>query len=255
MTKGKMLDKKTRENVLYGRTRNMYLPEIFYWIDKLSGSDTKLALKNNAQFAVKETLRLIYDPNLEFMITPEQIDEYPTNPRIVDYDLAGINMYNVVGRLKSFSSERPQPVRERIIVRNFKEMVSAMFVDDIEFMKVVIGKVPVSKITEEMVREVFPDLLTDRIPETVKPSSGAKTTKAKDAKKATVKADAKKPSTKKTTAKKGASKKKASKPLSRWSIKELKAECEKMKIELPMKAKKKDLAGLIREAKKKAGVK
>jgi hypothetical protein len=172
-TRGKMLDAKTREAVLNGKTRSMYIPEIFSVLEKFTKHDKAIALKNNAQTSIKEILRLSFDPKVEFQITAEELDGFKTNDMIEDYDLAGITLYNVAMRLKSFTNFR-EPLPTKIVERNFREMIYGMYVDDVEFLKSIVGQCIDYGITEELVREVFPDLLSPLEPEKVKPTDTPK---------------------------------------------------------------------------------
>jgi hypothetical protein len=159
--------------------RTVYYPEIFEMIGKAKTKKAKIEIlhryKNVKGFY--DILRLCYDPNINWLVTRKELENLQYDKMdIADYDLAPTTLFlEARRRLYNYTNLRQPPLKKRKIIQNITGMFSAMHEDEIElFKQIVDGRIKEKGLTEKLVRDAFPGLLSEPKNKPVKPRATVK---------------------------------------------------------------------------------
>jgi hypothetical protein len=148
--------------------RTVYFPEIFEEVGKAKTRKEKIAIlhKYRDVKGFYEILKLCYDPNIHWVITRKDIEnlEYE-DMDIADYDLAPTTLFLLARRqLKNYTNLRQPPLKKNKVLRLISGHFSSLYYKEVElFKQLVEGRIQEKGLTEKLVREAFPGLLSDPI--------------------------------------------------------------------------------------------
>lgn len=147
--------------------KTVYFVEIFEQVGKASKKQDKIniLLKYAGVKGFKELLFLCYEPTLKWVITREDIENLKYDHMdIADYDMAPTNLFlEAPRRLFNFTNWRQPELKQNKILRLISNMFSVMHHEEIELFKQVVNrKIKTHGLTENLVREAFPTLLTPK---------------------------------------------------------------------------------------------
>lgn len=154
-----------QEKVRTGKAKMLSLYEICQAVGTFSGRQEKAdVLINNSSAPLRELLRVTYDPNIQFVVTSDEVREAGWDSMdIPDYDMAGVQLFEAARRLASFTNERkPNAITPKLAIKNLTEMFSAMHPDEVDLvLQAMDKKIKVDGLTEKRVRSAFPGLLSE----------------------------------------------------------------------------------------------
>jgi len=186
--------------------RTVYFPEIFEMVGNVETKEEKIAILHKfwQEKGFFDILRLCYDPRIEWIVTREEIEHLTYNHMdIADYDLAPTTLFlEARQRLYNFTNNRKQgkaPLEKNKVIKLIANMFSVLHHKEIElFKQMVSGEILETGITEDLVREAFPNLLSPPIKRGPGRPAGAKNkTEEEKIAEQVAKEEAKKPAPKK----------------------------------------------------------
>jgi len=145
--------------------RTVYFPEIFEMVGNAQTKKEKIAVlhKYRNEKGFYDILLLCYDPRIKWMITRKEIEdlEYPRMD-IADYDLAPTTLFlEARRRLYNFTTLRQPPLKKRKILQLIAGMFSVLHHKEVElFKQMVDGNIEENGMSENLIREAFPGLLS-----------------------------------------------------------------------------------------------
>ncbi len=147
--------------------KTVYIPEIFEQFTTKTKKADKIAVlhKYKDVKGFLHFLHITYDPNIKWGVTREDIENLKYDHMdIPDYDLAPINLFlESPRRLYNFTNVLNPILPVAKIKRKMAIMFSAMHHEDVELVKQAVNrKIKAHGLTEKLVREAFPNLLTER---------------------------------------------------------------------------------------------
>ncbi len=162
------MNKKEKQEILNQKAlrggMNLFIPEIFEFVGTTKSKDDKLAiLRNNSSPAMLTILRLTYSSDITFLMSFNEVKKIEFEDMdIADYTLAPSTLYREHKRLNIYTNERGLNLRKTKLHILMSQLLSSLYNDDRE---IVIHmhkrKLPFNGLTENLVREAFPDLLPE----------------------------------------------------------------------------------------------
>lgn len=144
--------------------KTVYIPEILEQIEASSKKQDKIDVLHKYK-DVKGFLALLficYEPYVKFHVTRDEAEDMVYDHMdIADYDLAPTNLFlEASKRMRNYTNLRKPFLSKKKVLRNLRNDFSAMHHDDIEIYKQCIDKkLKIRGLTENLIREAFPDLL------------------------------------------------------------------------------------------------
>lgn len=138
--------------------KNVY--EIFEEVDKAPSKEAKInVLRQNANYALKNVLKGIFDPNVKFVF--EEIPEY--RPDDAPPGLGYSSIHQELGRVYLFELNSPK-VPPTLTYQRKKEILIQLL-ESLEekeakvFANMLMKKIDVKGVNYKLVKEAFPDIL------------------------------------------------------------------------------------------------
>ncbi len=145
--------------------RTVYYPEIFAMVGEVDTKEEKIAVlhkfKNEKGFY--DILRMCYDPLIKWVVTREEIENLVYDHMdIADFDMAPTTLFlEARRRLYNFTNVRTPPLKHYKVIQLITGMFSVLHHEEVElFKQMVSGNIEDTGITEDLVREAFPNLLS-----------------------------------------------------------------------------------------------
>ena len=150
--------------------KTIYFPEIFEELGEYTKKADKIAVlhKYANVKGLKNFLYITYDPNIKWGVTRSDVENLKYDHMdIADFDLAPTNLFlEAPKRLFNFTNVRNPILSVNKIQKNMARMFSVMHHDEIELVKQAIDrKIKVNGLTAKLVKEAFPNLLTEKVKE------------------------------------------------------------------------------------------
>jgi hypothetical protein len=192
--------------------KTVYFPEIFEEIGKAKTRKEKIDIlhKYRNVKGFYEILKLCYDPNIYWLISRKDIENLKYKDMdIADYDLAPATLFLLARRqLQNYTNLRNPPLKKEKILKLIAGHFSSLYYEEVElFKQLVAGRIQKKGITEKLIRDAFPGLLSDPVIP-AKPKKKTKPATKKKVQKDDKKEDPKKEESKKEEPKKEEPKKK-----------------------------------------------
>lgn len=158
--------------------KTLYFPEIFELIGEEETKEGKITVLHRfyQEKGFIDILRLCYEPKIKWMVTRAEIENLTYDHMdIADYDLAPTTLFlEARRRLYNFTDVRNPPLPINKIQRLIANMFSVLHHKEIELFKQMVDRnILDTGLSEELVREAFPNLLTGEyiapVPEKRKP--------------------------------------------------------------------------------------
>lgn len=136
------------------------ISEIFEEFEQRKTKEDRLAvLRYNANWALRSTLKGVFDPNVQFTIT--EVPQY--TPSLDPIGLSATSLHQELGRFYIFEKNNPK-VSPSLTEKRKKEiliqMLEALEAKEAKVLEgILTKKLKVKGLTYEIVKEAFPDLV------------------------------------------------------------------------------------------------
>ena len=145
--------------------RTVYFPEIFAMVGEAKSKKEKIEIlhKFRNEKGFQDILRQCYDPNIKWVVTRKEIENLTYDDMdIPDYDLAPSTLFlEARRRLYNYTSVRQPPLKKYKVIQLISGMFSSIHHEEVElFKQMVDGRIKEKGLTENLVREAFPNLLS-----------------------------------------------------------------------------------------------
>jgi hypothetical protein len=144
--------------------RRLYFPEFLEMMENTKSRKDKIALIRNYGNVkgFPDILYFCYDPKIEFVVTRRELDNlWFDHMDIPDYDTAPTTLFNEVRRIRNYTTLRQPPLRHNKVLQLIANTFSCLHHEEIElFKQMVAGRIKCKGLTEKLVREAFPGLLS-----------------------------------------------------------------------------------------------
>jgi hypothetical protein len=145
--------------------RTVYFPEIFELVGNAKTKNEKVAIlhKFHNEKGFYDILRLCYDSRIKWVVTRKEIEDLEYERMdIPDYDLAPTTLFlEARRRLYNFTNVRQPPLKKRKVLQLIAGMFSVLHEKEVELFKQMVGgRIEERGLTEHLVREAFPGLLS-----------------------------------------------------------------------------------------------
>ena len=148
--------------------KTVYFPEIFAMVGEAKTREEKKAIlwKFRDEKGFINILQLCYDPKIRWVVTRREIEnlEYD-HMDIPDFDLAPTTLFlEARRRLYNYTNMKQPPLKGYKVLQLIAGMFSVMHHEEVElFKQMVAGRIEERGLTEKLVREVFPKLLSPAV--------------------------------------------------------------------------------------------
>jgi len=148
--------------------KTVYFPEIFAMVGEAKTREEKKAVlwKFRDEKGFINILQLCYDPKIRWVVTRREIEnlEYD-HMDIPDFDLAPTTLFlEARRRLYNYTNMKQPPLKGYKVLQLIAGMFSVMHHEEVElFKQMVAGRIEERGLTEKLVREVFPKLLSPAV--------------------------------------------------------------------------------------------
>jgi len=159
--------------------RIIYFPEFLEMMEETKSRKDKIALIRSYGHVhgFPDILVYCYDPKIEFVVTRKEIENlWFDHMDIPDYDTAPTTLFNEVRRIRNYTTLKQPPLNHKKVIQLIANTFSVLHHEEIElFKQMVDGRIKCKGLTEKLVREAFPGLLSPEEKKSkVKPKTKAK---------------------------------------------------------------------------------
>ena len=137
-----------------------YMYEILEEIASTRSTNEKKSIllnNNNVQFV--SLIRHIFDKSIKFGY--KTLPEY--TPSDDPHGYTDTNLYREISKIDRFYEENVKDLPDRIAERQLVYLLEGLHAKEAEILsKLILGKLKVSGLTERLVRETFPELLSEK---------------------------------------------------------------------------------------------
>lgn len=150
-----------------------FFPEILREIEAEPKRSSKIMIlkKYRDVKGLPQLLFFCYEPTLKYAVTRKELDnlryDYVDTPT---YETAMTNLFREYRRIRNWTNFKNPPLRKAKVLDLISMMFSGLHHEEVEiFKQMVNGRIKVKGLTENLVREAFPLLLSPKPPKPPKP--------------------------------------------------------------------------------------